>query len=99
MATARHVAPAGRCATYIQEQQTAEEIMVRTANKRAMVRLPVVRRWIDTNVPLDTNESDPGIDRVDWLRASPFLAMHVACLAVFWVGASAVAMSLPHSRR
>ena len=68
--------------------------MVRTANKRAMVRLPVVRRWIDTNVPLDTNESDPGIDRVDWLRASPFLAMHVACLAVFWVGASAVAISV-----
>jgi stearoyl-CoA desaturase (delta-9 desaturase) len=34
--------------------------------------------------------------RVDWARVLPFLAMHVACLAVIWVGFScaAVAVSL-----
>jgi len=36
--------------------------------------------------------------RVDWLRVSPFIAMHLACLAVFWVGwswsAVAVAVGL-----
>jgi len=30
--------------------------------------------------------------RVDWARMLPFLAMHAACLAVFWVGFSWVAL-------
>jgi stearoyl-CoA desaturase (Delta-9 desaturase) len=32
--------------------------------------------------------------RVDWVRMSPFLLMHVACLGVFWVGASTTAVSV-----
>ena len=34
----------------------------------------------------------PNPERVDWLRVVPFLAMHAGCLAVLWVGASAVAV-------
>jgi stearoyl-CoA desaturase (delta-9 desaturase) len=30
--------------------------------------------------------------RIEWLRCLPFLLMHVACLAVFWVGWSWTAM-------
>jgi len=31
-------------------------------------------------------------DRVDWLRVLPFLGLHLACLGVIWVGASAFAL-------
>ncbi len=31
--------------------------------------------------------------RIDWARVMPFLAMHAACLAVFWVGFSVAAIS------
>ena len=36
----------------------------------------------------------PGTDnsRVDWLRVLPFIAMHVACLGVIWVGWSPLAV-------
>jgi stearoyl-CoA desaturase (delta-9 desaturase) len=41
-------------------------------------------RWFDTSTeaPLD----DARADRVDWLRTLPFIGLHLACLAVFWVG-------------
>jgi stearoyl-CoA desaturase (delta-9 desaturase) len=37
--------------------------------------------------------SDPAAftERIDWLRAVPFVAMHLACLAVPWVGVSPLA--------
>lgn len=31
-------------------------------------------------------------DRIDWLRASPFVAIHLACLGVIWVGVSPTAL-------
>ncbi|MGC1548707.1 MAG: acyl-CoA desaturase [Rhodanobacter sp.] len=31
-------------------------------------------------------------DRIDWLRAAPFIAMHVACIGVIWVGVSPIAL-------
>jgi stearoyl-CoA desaturase (Delta-9 desaturase) len=33
-------------------------------------------------------------DRIDWGRSLPFLLMHVACLAAFWVGVSPVALTV-----
>jgi stearoyl-CoA desaturase (delta-9 desaturase) len=33
-------------------------------------------------------------DRVDWTRIVPFVGMHLACLAVFWVGTSPVAVGV-----
>jgi stearoyl-CoA desaturase (Delta-9 desaturase) len=48
------------------------------------------RRWIDTDAP--AVDDDVAGDRIDWLRATPFVAMHLACLAVFWVGVSPVAV-------
>ncbi len=51
--------------------------------------LRTMRRWFDTadDVPLDDDA-----DRVDWMRAIPFIAIHVACLGVFWVGFSWTAL-------
>ncbi|MGH8209619.1 MAG: acyl-CoA desaturase, partial [Steroidobacteraceae bacterium] len=53
--------------------------------------LATLRRWFDT--ASDSNVQSDG-DRIDWLRAAPFVAMHLACLGVFWVGVSRVALEL-----
>lgn len=47
-------------------------------------------RWFDTDAQAESG-GDP--DRIDWLRAVPFFAMHVACLGVFWVGTSTFAVT------
>lgn len=39
----------------------------------------------DTHAPVHSKH-------IDWLRTLPFIAMHVACLGVFWVGWSPVAV-------
>ncbi|HEX5693911.1 MAG TPA: fatty acid desaturase, partial [Arenimonas sp.] len=43
------------------------------------------RLWFDTGAAAPA-AGDP--DRIDWLRVLPFLALHAACLGVFWVGFS-----------
>ena len=48
-----------------------------------------MRRWFDTESP---DEREGGGDRIDWLRAAPFVGLHLACLAVVWVGVSPVAL-------
>ncbi|WP_282296937.1 acyl-CoA desaturase [Stenotrophomonas sp. PS02289] len=52
-----------------------------------------LQRWFDTSA------GEPHVDtasaqRVDWLRAVPFLLLHVACLGVFWVGVSWTAVGV-----
>lgn len=56
-------------------------------------RLPLWRRavralslWFDTGAAPVDDGRDP--DRIDWLRVLPFVGLHLACLAVFWVGFS-----------
>jgi len=50
-----------------------------------------VLRWFDDEAGLDQlAKRDP--NRVDWVRVVPFLALHVACFAVIWVGWSPVAV-------
>ncbi|MEO7062160.1 MAG: fatty acid desaturase [Dokdonella sp.] len=49
-----------------------------------------MRRWFDTSAALEVDEGRE--DRIDWLRAAPFVAMHVACLGVIWVGVSPIAL-------
>jgi len=36
--------------------------------------------------------TDPASERIDWARIIPFIGLHVACLAVLWVGISWVAV-------
>lgn len=49
-----------------------------------------LRRWFDTSgvVAIDERRED----RIDWLRAAPFVAMHLACIGVIWVGVSPIAL-------
>lgn len=51
-----------------------------------------LRGWFDTQVPLET--AGGRIHRLDWLRAVPFIALHLACLGVLWVGVSPVALTV-----
>jgi stearoyl-CoA desaturase (Delta-9 desaturase) len=50
-----------------------------------------LKRWFDS-----ASERAAGADgdRIDWLRTAPFIAVHVACLAVFWVGVSSLALQI-----
>ena len=49
-------------------------------------------RWIDTEAGDDARIDAANDERIDWLRAIPFIAMHIACVGVLWVGVSAVAL-------
>ncbi|MEO8010021.1 MAG: fatty acid desaturase [Dokdonella sp.] len=51
--------------------------------------LSTLRRWFDTS---SEGELDEHAERVDWLRALPFVGMHVACIGVIWVGVSSFAV-------
>jgi stearoyl-CoA desaturase (delta-9 desaturase) len=48
-----------------------------------------LRAWIDSEA---APRPDGDGKRIDWLRVVPFIALHLACLAVFWVGVSTQAV-------
>lgn len=50
-----------------------------------------VIRWFDTGAKHD---ADALSDRIDWVRVLPFIGMHLACLGVFWVGVSPIAVAV-----
>lgn len=52
---------------------------------------PRLLRWLDSSVVIDVGERSPG-NRIDWLRALPFVLLHVACFGVIWVGWSPFAV-------
>ncbi|HEY5970754.1 MAG TPA: acyl-CoA desaturase [Pseudoxanthomonas sp.] len=54
--------------------------------------LATARRWFDTQAPPAGDAIAAETVRIDWLRAAPFFATHLACLAVFAVGVSPVAL-------
>ena len=51
-----------------------------------------ISRWF--NNEYDEHEKHEGDSKVDWVRCSPFFAMHLVCLAVIWVGWSPVAVGV-----
>ncbi len=50
-------------------------------------------RWLDSWAP-DERDVERGPRDVDWVRVIPFIGMHVACLGVFFVGVSPVALGV-----
>lgn len=54
--------------------------------------LRTMRRWFDSQAADVEPTTDSVADRIDWLRASPFVLMHLACVTVLWVGVSPVAL-------
>lgn len=44
-------------------------------------------RWFDSSATApDTSPRDPREKRIEWLRVTPFIGLHLACLGVFVVG-------------
>jgi stearoyl-CoA desaturase (delta-9 desaturase) len=58
---------------------------------RVRLVLASLARWFDSGAE---RVSDRDGDRIDWLRTTPFIAVHLACLAVFWVGVSRLALEI-----
>jgi stearoyl-CoA desaturase (delta-9 desaturase) len=50
-----------------------------------------LRCWFDGSARPDFEHE---AKRIDWLRVMPFIAMHIACFSVFWVGASAQSVAV-----
>ena len=49
-------------------------------------------RWFDASIAEQVDSDDRAID---WLRTLPFIAMHLACLGIFFVGAVVIRGLLP----
>ena len=47
-------------------------------------------RWLDTSAGAELGDDGRNID---WLRTLPFIALHLACVAVIWVGVSGIAVA------
>ncbi|WP_233842608.1 acyl-CoA desaturase [Dyella sp. 2HG41-7] len=52
--------------------------------------LTALCRWVDTGSSVDNGAQKQ--DAIDWVRAVPFVALHLACFGVIWVGASTIAV-------
>jgi len=52
--------------------------------------LRAIRRWFDAGSAAEMNPERE--DRIEWLRALPFLAMHLACFGVIWTGVSTISL-------
>lgn len=50
-----------------------------------------IRRWFDEEAGAD-QLYEQSTEEIDWLRVVPFVSLHLACLLVFWVGWSPVAV-------
>ena len=68
------------------------ELNLQSAAGTAGRLLRPVTAWFDAGVAPDAAGTDAG-RRIDWPRIAPFLALHAACLGVFVVGWSPVAVA------
>lgn len=50
--------------------------------------------WFDTSQVAETTDLTGGGHQVDFTRVIPFIALHLACAAVLWVGVSPVAVAV-----
>jgi stearoyl-CoA desaturase (Delta-9 desaturase) len=57
-----------------------------------LARLAALLRWFDSSQGYGVAAHEALPDRIDWARIVPFILMHIACLAVFWVGVSPIAL-------
>src|SRR5689334_25322743 len=58
-----------------------------------LVRLSrAILQWFDTSLSAPSAANHAAADRIDWMRTTPFILMHLACLFVFVVGVSPIAL-------
>lgn len=64
------------------------------ARDKSLRRLrSALKFWFDAG-GIRHGDEPRGAKRVDWMRAVPYLGMHLACFAVIWVGWSPVAIAV-----
>jgi stearoyl-CoA desaturase (delta-9 desaturase) len=49
-------------------------------------------QWFDTSFSEKPADQHAAPDRIDWMRTLPFILMHLACIFVFTVGVSPIAV-------
>ena len=59
--------------------------------RRRTTLLKSIAGWFDGNA-VDVSDPHSSTGGIDWLRTMPFILMHVACLGVFWIGWSPIAV-------
>lgn len=60
---------------------------------RTRGQLRALVAWLDSSAaPLDGTDAQQLDKRIDWLRTIPFIAMHLGCFGVIWVGVSTSAV-------
>ncbi len=64
---------------------------VTRAGPEGRSRMAAIARWFDNEAGREPR-NDVGPRRIDWPRVVPFIALHVACLAVVFTGTSATAV-------
>lgn len=62
------------------------------AASRSVIKAALLK-WLDTSVSA-SNETQDKAYSVDWLRVLPFIAIHLGCIGVVWVGWSPLAVAV-----
>lgn len=54
-----------------------------------------ILRWIDSWSGVESQHT-PTVEntQIQWLRILPFIVLHIACVAVFWVGVYGLLLAL-----
>jgi stearoyl-CoA desaturase (Delta-9 desaturase) len=75
------------------QSQTASSAPAVAVPRAAHVQLALASlgRWFDSGTEPHVGRDG---DRIDWLRTAPFIAVHVACVGVLWVGVSRLALEI-----
>jgi stearoyl-CoA desaturase (Delta-9 desaturase) len=75
------------------QSQTASNAPAVAVPRAAHVQLALASlgRWFDSGTEPHVGRDG---DRIDWLRTAPFIAVHVACVGVLWVGVSRLALEI-----
>lgn len=68
------------------------ELPARPVDQPPPRALASLLNWFDTQGSAD--QANALGSRIDWLRATPFVILHLACVAVFWVGVSPIALAV-----
>lgn len=69
---------------------TESTAVVAAANPPRITR--TIASWFDASIEPTVASADD--DRIDWLRAIPFVGMHLACFAAIWTGVSTFAVGV-----
>ena len=67
--------------------------LITQAGPKTPCALRTLRHWFDTR-DSDAPPDPRSAERIDWLRAAPFLILHLACLGAIWTGVSATALAV-----